>query len=115
MGWTRVTLSGPTHVSLVTPEGHHDVSWTPENFGLTSAAMDGLHVADPQASAAMIRHILDGAPGTPRAIVVLNAAAALWTAGKSSEPAVCAQLAAEALDNGGAKRVLADLVRVSQA
>ena len=114
-GLDEVTLSGPTHVSLVTPEDCRDVSWTPEEFGLASAALDHLQAADPQASAAMIRRILDGAPGTPRAIVVLNAAAALWTADRSGDLAVCAQLAAEAIDSGGARKVLADLVRLSQA
>ena len=114
-GLDEVTLSGPTHVSLVTPEGRRDVSWTPAEFGLASAALDDLQAADPQASAAMIRRILDGAPGTPRAIVVLNAAAALWTAGRNPDLAVCAQLAAEAIDSGGARKVLVDLVSLSQA
>ena len=49
-----------------------------------------LQVDGPQASAAMIRRILDGEPGRPRTIVVLNAAAALWTAGSEFRPAVCA-------------------------
>jgi anthranilate phosphoribosyltransferase len=41
--------------------------------------------------------------------VVLNAAAALWTAGKSASLAECARLATEAIDSGAARRLLAQL------
>ena len=42
-----------------------------------------------------------------------NAAAALWTAEKAASPAACAVLAAEAIDSGAARDLLARLVAAS--
>jgi len=53
--------------------------------------------------------VLAGNAGAPRDIVVLNAAAALWTAGKSASVAECARLASEAIDSGAARQLLAQL------
>ena len=72
-------------------------------------------VDDPAGSAAVIREILDGRPGPPRDIVVLNAAAALWTAGKADDPAACARLAADAIDSGSAADLLGRLGEMSHA
>ena len=48
-----------------------------------------------------------------REIVVLNAAAALIVAGRSSEPESAAALAAEAIDSGAAERLLSRLAERS--
>jgi anthranilate phosphoribosyltransferase len=45
--------------------------------------------------------------------VILNAAAALWTAGKARTPADAAQLAAEAIDSGAAADLLKRLAAAS--
>jgi anthranilate phosphoribosyltransferase len=108
-GLDEVTLSGVTHVSEATPGGVRDFTWTPEDFGLSTADRQTMLVDDPTASANMIREILAGRPGPPRDVVVLNAAAALWTAGKAASPAECARLAAAAIDSGAARDLLARL------
>lgn len=61
----------------------------------------------------MVRSVLAGRPGPAREIVVLNAAAALWTAGRSDSLRECAGLAAEAIDRGAAADLLARLVERS--
>ena len=58
----------------------------------------------------MIREILAGRRGPPRDIVVANAAAALWTARRSRSLTECAAQAAEAIDSGAARDLLARLV-----
>ena len=58
--------------------------WQPADFGLEPAGRETMLVDGPGESAAMIRAILAGRGGPPRDIVVANAAAALWTAGRSS-------------------------------
>ncbi len=63
----------------------------------------------------LIRDILAGVSGPPRDIVVLNAAAALWTAGRDESPSRCAQIAAEAIDSGAARDLLAKLAELSNA
>ena len=52
-------------------------------------------------------------PGPARDIVVLNAAAGLLAAGRSSAPPQAAQLAAEAIDLGAAANLLERLAQLS--
>ena len=63
----------------------------------------------------MIRQILAGNPGPARDVVVLNAGAALWTAGKHEHKLTCAAAAAEAIDSGAAAGLLARLAEFSHA
>lgn len=112
-GLDEVTLAGPTRVTEVSAGGLRNFSWTPADFGLAPASLEPLRVAGPDDSARMIADVLGGAAGPARDIVVLNAAAALWTAGKADAPRVCAELAAAAIDTGAAAELLRRLVELS--
>jgi anthranilate phosphoribosyltransferase len=105
-GLDEVTLSGPTRVIEVSEGRLRQFFWTPDDFDLPLADLGAMQVAGPAASAAMIREVLAGGPGPARDIVVANAAAALWTAGKHGTPAGCARLAARAIDSGAAAGLL---------
>ncbi len=113
-GLDEVTLADETVVSDVTPEGVRETVWSPTDFGLPRGEMAALRVDGPEASAALIRQVLDGQSGLARDIVVMNAAAALWTARRTESLREGAERAAEALDSGAAKRLLAELVEVSR-
>ena len=67
-------------------------------------------VSGPEESAEMISGVLAGRRGPPRDIVVANAAAALWTIGRNPSPKRCAEQAADAIDTGAARELLAKLV-----
>lgn len=112
-GLDEVTLAGATNVTEVTPSGIRETTWQPDQFGLATNDLDSLRVDGPEASAAMIRDVLGGSRGPARDIVVMNAAAALWTAGKCETLGECARLAGEAIDVGRAEKVLSDLIRIS--
>ena len=114
-GLDEVTLAGVTHVSLVTNGTVTEFSWKPEEFGLVTAPLDSMYVDGPVQSAALIREILYGAKGPARDVVVLNAAAALYVANAAADPMACARLAGEALDDGAAKDLLAQLAQRSHA
>lgn len=105
-GLGEVSLSAPTEVIEVTGQTLRRFTWQPEDFGIATAPRDSLRIVDAAGSAALIRRVLSGEPGPPRDIVVLNAAAALWTAGIDRSPRVCAQRAATAIDSGSAQRLL---------
>jgi len=110
-GLDEVTLGGTTHVSEVAAGRQpREFVWRPEDFGLTPAGRETMLVDGPETSAALIRRILDGEPGPPRDVTVLNAAAGLWTAGRAAAPSECAALAQKAIDGGAAKNLLARLV-----
>jgi anthranilate phosphoribosyltransferase len=114
-GLDEVTLNGPTRVTEVTPGGLRNFSWTPSDFGLAPTSLDTLRVEDAEQSARMIGEVLSGAAGAARDIVVVNAAAALWIAGKAVSPRSCAEMAAAAIDSGAARELLARLVELSNA
>jgi anthranilate phosphoribosyltransferase len=112
-GIGEVSLAGPTQVTEVTWQGLREFVWQPSDFGLSPSDRSTMLVETPAESAAIIRGILSGERGPPRDIVVLNAAAALWTAGRNNNPQQCARLAAEAIDSGAARTTLERLVALS--
>jgi anthranilate phosphoribosyltransferase len=106
-GLDEVTLAGATDVLEVRSGSVEPTTWRPEEFGLATAGKETMLIDGPAASAAIIRRVLDGERGPPRDVVVLNAAAAIWTAGADSSPKACAERAAEAIDSGAATELLA--------
>lgn len=112
-GLDELTIAGPTRVTEVTRTGEREFTWTPSDFGLQLGEIEDLQVAGPEESAAMIRGVLTGQHSAARDIVVLNAAAALWTAGQAENPQSAAEKAAEAIDSGHASKLLADLAQLT--
>jgi anthranilate phosphoribosyltransferase len=114
-GLDEVTISGKTNVSDVRDGKTEELTWQPSDFGLEEASKDSMQVDGPEASAALIREILAGKAGPPRDIVVLNSAAALWTAGANRSLRACAEEAASAIDSGAANELLGRLAEASHA
>ncbi len=114
-GLDEVSLSGPTRAAQVQAGGVEWFQWEPADFGVPAQAMDGLVVEGPEHSAEIIRGVLAGKRGAARDVVILNAAAALWVAGRAESPAACARLAAEAIDTGAAGELLARLAERTRA
>jgi anthranilate phosphoribosyltransferase len=86
----------------------------PVDLGLApvAAAPPG---GDTDANADLLRRVLGGEPGPHRDIVLLNAAAALVTAGKVSDLGAGLEAAAASIDDGAAASALDRLVSVSQS
>ncbi|MDA1054798.1 MAG: anthranilate phosphoribosyltransferase [Planctomycetota bacterium] len=112
-GLDEVTLSGATKVTEVVGHALTELTWQPTDFGLAESGKESMLVNDPQASAAMIREVLSGKAGASRDIVVMNAAAALWTVGVDESLSACAVKTAEAIDSGAANSLLAKLAEAS--
>jgi len=112
-GLDEVTLAAATVVWETSPEGPRQYRWTPADFGLESIELASIQVSGPEQSASTIRGVLAGRPGPARAIVVANAAAAIWTAGAAETPATGAAMAARAIDTGAASDLLARLASLS--
>ena len=108
-GLDEVTLSGATQVTEVSETGLREFQWRPADFGFEPAGKETMQADGPQASAAKIREILAGTPSPASDIVAINAAAALWTAGKHPDPKQCAEAAKEAIHSGAAADLLARL------
>jgi anthranilate phosphoribosyltransferase len=114
-GLDEITLGSETHVTEVRGARLNHFTWTPADFGVNISDREGLLADSPEASAKMIRDVLDGRHGPARDIVVLNAAAALWLTADDGVPFECAGRAAEAIDTGAARDLLVRLAEVSSA
>lgn len=114
-GLDEVTLAGETAVTEITNGQVNEFVWSPADFGLNATGKEAMLVDGPNASAAMIHSILDGAKGPPRDIVVMNSAAALVAAGIETSTLEAANHAVKAIDSGAARFQLDELVRVSSS
>ena len=114
-GMDELSTSGPTHIAEWRKDagGVRLFTITPEAVGLARSDITTLEGGDPEVNAAAIRALLDGAPGPYRDVVTLNAAAAFLVGERTETLRDGVELAAAVLDDGRARRVLADLVRVT--
>jgi anthranilate phosphoribosyltransferase len=87
----------------------------PSMFGLQKVAIEDLRGGDAAHNAEVARSVFGGAAGAARDIVLLNAAAGLFIAGRVSTVALGVAMAAEAIDSGRAAETLAHLVALSHA
>jgi len=114
-GLDELTTTGPSLVAELRDGAVTTFEVTPEQAGLPRARLEDLRGADAESNADALRAVLDGMRGPYRDIVLLNSAAALLVAGQVDELAAGVARAAEALDGGAAKSVLARLVAISGA
>lgn len=88
-------------------------TFDPTDVGIGRADARDLAGGDAATNADVVRAVLDGKPGAPRDIALVNAAAALVVAGLVDGIASGVELARESLDSGAAARVLEDWLRVA--
>lgn len=114
-GLDELTTTGESEIAELGPDGEiRRFSLTPEEAGLKRASLADLKGGDPQYNARALDALLDGAPGSYRDIVLLNAAAALLLAGKAGDIEEGARLAARAIDEGSARAALDRLVAITK-
>ena len=87
----------------------------PTDVGLPKARPSALAGGDAAANADIVRNVLAGGAGPARDVVLLNAGAALFVAGRAPRLAAGLAAAAAAIDSGAARRTLDALVRWSAA
>jgi anthranilate phosphoribosyltransferase len=114
-GIDELTTTGPSHVAEWKDGKVTTFEVTPEEAGLPRATAAALKGGDPATNALAVNALLDGHPGAYRDIVLYNSAAALLVAGKAATLRAGVQLAAEALDSGKARAVLAKLVEITNS
>jgi anthranilate phosphoribosyltransferase len=87
----------------------------PADVGLAKATPQSLQGASAADNAAIIRGVLAGEAGAARDVVLLNAGAALFVAGRATSLREGLALAASSIDSGAAARTLAALCAVTGA
>ena len=110
-GLDEITLAGRTFVAEAVDGEVRSFEIGPEDFGFEVRALDHLRGGDTDANAAIVDAVLDGTrTDEARALVVMNAAAALFLGGAASDLREGARIAAQAIDSGEARRKLELLI-----
>jgi len=110
-GMDEVSLGAATLVGELREGRITEYEIHPEDFGLSMISNRGLKVDDAVESKAMLLEALSNAPGTPREIVTLNSAVALYAADVVSSIDEGIERAREAIASGAARRRLDEFVR----
>ena len=114
-GMDEVSIVAETRLLEVTPEGVTSHTVSPERVGLERAPADSVHGGTPDENAAITRAVLEGEPGPRRALVVMNAGAALFVHDRVPGFQEGVRLAEDAIDSGAALDTLERFVRKTQA
>lgn len=110
----EISISAPTTICELRDGFYRTSVIAPEDFGLVRGTKDEIVGGTPEENAQITRGILDGKiQGSRRGIVLLNAGAALYTAGKTASIGDGVKLAAEMIDAGKASETLKKVIEVS--
>ncbi len=109
-GLDEISVCAPTRVSELKEGLIRTYDIDPEQYFGRLADPDEMAGGDPQMNAAITREILSGKPGAKRDVVLINAGAALMTAGKADNLKAGITTAADAIDQGRAGQKLDALI-----
>ena len=113
-GLDEITLAGKTYVAEAGEGIVRLFVVGPSDFGLFQVKLDHLRGGDPETNAAIIYEVLSGSRrDEARALIVANAAGALFVGGKAQTHLEAAGLAEESIDNGAALTKLKELIRAT--
>ena len=114
-GMDEITVTDRTLVAEVGKAGIEEYEISPEDFGLSRHAPDGLLGGDAHLNARILRDVLSGAEtGAARDVVLLNAGAAIYVAGEAEAIDEGARQAGETIGSGAAQRALEDFVHTTR-
>lgn len=112
-GLCEISTESDTEVCYRIDGNEGRLRWSPRDFGGNRESWRSLVVDGPQASAALIRQVLAGEKGVAREMVIANASAAAWLDRPEEGVGVAVERVREAIDSGGARRVLEEWVAAS--
>jgi anthranilate phosphoribosyltransferase len=105
-GLDEFSVSGTTRVVELKRGRLSSYDVSPEQAGIEPQRDGAVGAGTPAENASVLRGVLEGGPGTERELAVLNAAAAIYVAGRADSIAAGAERARESIDSGAALRVL---------
>lgn len=109
----EISLSSATSVCEFRAGEYKNYEICPEDFGLTRCDKEELKGGSPEENAKIVRAVLGGEKGPRRDVVLMNAGAALYIAGKAESLEAGVRLAAELIDSGAALRKLEEFVKAT--
>lgn len=113
-GLDEISVCAPTRISELKNGLIRTYDISPEQFFGKLAVSKDLMGGNPEENAQITRNILDGEKGPKRDVVLINAAAALVSAGQAEDLQRGIRLAETAIDNGAATQKMEELIRYTQ-
>ncbi|BEV71240.1 MULTISPECIES: anthranilate phosphoribosyltransferase [unclassified Paludibacterium] len=114
-GLDEITLSDNTWMAELKDGAIHESILDPRDYGFARSELSALRADSAEASAAMIEKVLAGQASAALDIVLINAGAAIYTAGVADSLADGIERAREAVRSGGAQQKLHELITTSQS
>jgi anthranilate phosphoribosyltransferase len=114
-GLDEISLCGPTKVAELRDGQVKEYTIEPEQLGLKKCRLEDLRGGNAEASAAIVRSVLQGDKGPARDVVLLNSGAALYVSGTAATIHQGLRLAAESIDSGKARQKLEQLIQMTNA
>jgi len=110
-GLDEITLANKTLVAEVKGEEVNCFEIEPKAFGLWRGSLEHLRGGDAEANAKIIREVLSGKRrDEARALIIANAAAALFVGDVATDLRSAAGVAEESIDSGAAQRKMEELI-----
>lgn len=115
-GMDEVSASGPTTVAEYDAEAGEVRTYevTPESVGIARGTLADIAGGNAEENAAIVRALLEGEHGPRRDVVLMNAAAALFAAGRATDLAEGVSQARESIDSGNALAAMSALGELSR-
>jgi anthranilate phosphoribosyltransferase len=111
----EISITGKTTVCHLKDGEIQSYQIEPEMVGIRRAGLGMIQGGTPEENARILLNILEGEPGPPRDVVLLNAAAVFVAAGRAANLPEGIQLARESIDSGRGMKKLQDLIQFSRA
>jgi anthranilate phosphoribosyltransferase len=113
-GLDEITLAGKTHVAEAQDGEVKTLEIGPEDFGFETGVLDHLRGGDADANAEIVSAVLAGSrKDEARALVIMNAAAALFLGGAAGDLREGARIAGDSIDSGAARQKLELLIEAT--
>jgi len=114
-GMDEISIAAPTLVAELVNGSIKHYKITPGQFKIETSVIDRIVINSAQESLHMMLSVLDNKPGPAKDIVVLNAGAAIYTAGVADNLGAGVKKAADAIADGSARNKLDQLVKLTNA
>jgi anthranilate phosphoribosyltransferase len=114
-GMDEITVTAKTVVAEVNEGEIEQYEVSPEDFGLSRHAPDGLLGGDAHLNARILRDVLAGEErGAARDVILLNAGAAIHVSGRAGTIEEGVRLAKKSISEGTASKALEDFVKTTR-
>ena len=114
-GMDEISISAPTNIAELKDGEIKTYKIEPEQFGMQRADISTLVVENVEESFNVMQAVLDNQSGPTQDIVLLNAGAAIYTAGIEDTLATGIASARQVIENGSASSRLNQLVKLTQS